>query len=217
VQSPNVKGAVAELAVAKAAAELGLAVYGPLTEHARYDLVIEIAGKPRRIQCKWGRLEDDGHVIVCQIGGSRLTPTGYLRTVYTPDEVDFVAVYCGALDTVYLLPSEVFAGRVEVTLRAAPARNGQRASVNLASDFEFHGAIAQLEERRHGMAEVVGSSPTSSTPADPTVVGANEFRNRFGWYMERAAAGEEFLVERRGKPYVRLAGASGQVPLLNAA
>jgi prevent-host-death family protein len=35
-------------------------------------------------------------------------------------------------------------------------------------------------------------------------VGAHEFRNRFGWYMERAAAGEEFLVTRRGKPYVRL-------------
>jgi len=31
VQSPNVKGAVAELAIAKAAAELGLPVYGPLT------------------------------------------------------------------------------------------------------------------------------------------------------------------------------------------
>jgi len=39
-----------------------------------------------------------------------------------------------------------------------------------------------------------------------TVVGANEFRNRFGWYMERAAAGEELHVERRGRPYVRLLG-----------
>jgi prevent-host-death family protein len=47
------------------------------------------------------------------------------------------------------------------------------------------------------------------------VVGANEFRNRFGWYMERAAAGEEFLVERRGKPYVRLVPAAP--PLVRAA
>jgi prevent-host-death family protein len=37
-------------------------------------------------------------------------------------------------------------------------------------------------------------------------VGAHEFRNRFGWYMERAAAGEEIRVTRRGRPYVRLLG-----------
>jgi len=45
------------------------------------------------------------------------------------------------------------------------------------------------------------------------VVGANEFRNRFGWYMERAAAGEEFHVERRGRPFVRLTGAAPQLRL----
>ena len=93
--------------------------------------------------------------------------------------------------------------------RLSSPQNGQRASLNLAVDFEFPGAIAQLEERGHGMAEVVGSSPTGSTPEGSTdvvviEVGAHEFRNRFGWYMERAAAGEEFLVTRRGKPYVRL-------------
>jgi prevent-host-death family protein len=35
-------------------------------------------------------------------------------------------------------------------------------------------------------------------------VGAHEFRNRFGWYMERAAAGEQICVSRRGRPCVRL-------------
>jgi prevent-host-death family protein len=45
------------------------------------------------------------------------------------------------------------------------------------------------------------------------VVGANEFRNRFGWYMERAAAGEEFYVQRRGRPYVRMTGAAPQLRL----
>ncbi|HSK50973.1 MAG TPA: type II toxin-antitoxin system prevent-host-death family antitoxin [Solirubrobacterales bacterium] len=35
-------------------------------------------------------------------------------------------------------------------------------------------------------------------------VGAHEFRNRFGLYMERAAAGTEVLVNRRGRPSVRL-------------
>jgi len=44
-------------------------------------------------------------------------------------------------------------------------------------------------------------------------VGAHQFRNHFGWYMERAAAGEEILVTRRGKPCVRLVPAHAQVPI----
>jgi antitoxin (DNA-binding transcriptional repressor) of toxin-antitoxin stability system len=35
--------------------------------------------------------------------------------------------------------------------------------------------------------------------------------------MERAAAGEEFHVERRGRPYVRLTGANRQLALTKAA
>ena len=38
--------------------------------------------------------------------------------------------------------------------------------------------------------------PTSS----PITVGAHEYRAKLGWYMERAAAGESFLITRRGKP-----------------
>jgi prevent-host-death family protein len=50
----------------------------------------------------------------------------------------------------------------------------------------------------------------------PTEVGAHEFRNRFGWYMERSAAGEGILITRRGKPHARLgpAGQSSLEPLI---
>ena len=56
------------------------------------------------------------------------------------------------------------------------------------------------------MAEVRGSSPLSSTPqpGDSVIVGAHEFRARFGYWMERAAAGEEILIIRRGRRYARL-------------
>ena len=67
------------------------------------------------------------------------------------------------------------------------------------------------------MPEAVGSSPTSSTPSAPRrrheQVGAHQFRNHFGWYMERTVAGEEFLVTRRGKPCVRLVPAHPQLPI----
>ncbi|HEX6666764.1 MAG TPA: type II toxin-antitoxin system prevent-host-death family antitoxin [Solirubrobacterales bacterium] len=53
------------------------------------------------------------------------------------------------------------------------------------------------------------SSPASSTLENddaPThlEVGAHEFRNRFGYYLERASAGTEVLVRRRGRPFAKL-------------
>ena len=41
----------------------------------------------------------------------------------------------------------------------------------------------------------------------PRLASAHEFRNRFGWYLDRAAAGEEILVTHRGRPRIRIAPA----------
>jgi len=35
-------------------------------------------------------------------------------------------------------------------------------------------------------------------------VGCHEFRNHFGYYLERAADGHEILISRRGRPYARM-------------
>jgi prevent-host-death family protein len=48
-------------------------------------------------------------------------------------------------------------------------------------------------------------------------VGAHDFRNHFGYYMERAAAGEEILVTRRGKPHARLGPPAASQPGLDLA
>jgi prevent-host-death family protein len=206
VLSTNQKGGIAETAITAAATRLGIPVLRPVVEHGRYDLAFEIGDRILRVQCKWGGLDDDGSIIKVSLQSNYLAPGGYVRTSYRPDEIDLVAVYCGELHRCYLLPSSLACGRTSVFLRLTPPRNGQRACINLASDFEFDGAVAQLEEHRHGMARVRGSSPLSSTPSSPDAltVGANQFRNHFGYYLERAADGHEVLVSRRGRPYVRL-------------
>ena len=216
----NRKGAIAEAEIAAAAVRSGLGVYKPLAEHGRADLVIEIGGDVFRVQCKWASLDAAAGVVKVQLKTSSLTPAGYVRTAYTAEEVDLVAAYCGELDQCYLFPIRLVAGRSAIQLRLAPARNHQRACINLAREFEFCGAVAQLEERRHGMAEAEGSSPSSSTPSEASIVevGAHEFRNHFGYYMERAAAGEEIRVSRHGRPFVRLTGVlPAQPTLLTAA
>jgi prevent-host-death family protein len=197
----NVKGNVAELKIQAELAELGYPVLAPVTEHERYDLVVEVAGRFLRVQCKWAPLYRG--VVCIRTESNRRGPNGFIRRPYTAEEVDAIAAYCSDLDRCYLLPMDVVGTSRQITLRIEPTRNGQRACLNWAADYELSGAIAQLGERLHGMQEVVGSSPTSSTPSE-THLGAYEYRQKFGWYMERAAAGESFLITRRGKPYARL-------------
>ncbi len=208
MDNPNHKGNVAELAIATEAAKLGLSVLKPLTEHERYDLVLEISGRLLRVQCKWG--SHCGNVIQVRLRSSYHSPTrGYVVTTYAASEIDLVAVYCQQLDRCYLVPAAVFEGRATLHLRLEETRNKQRAALNWAADYEFRGAVAQLAERSDGIRKVRGSIPLSSTAGDTVAstvqeVGAHEFRNRFGFYMEQAAGGSEILIRRRGRPYARL-------------
>jgi prevent-host-death family protein len=205
-------GAIAETAIAAEATKAGFEVFRPIVEGGRYDLAFETGAGLLRVQCKSAPLRKG--VVVVRTQTCRRTSNGYRRTVYTPQEVDVIAAYCPELNRCFALPITIFGSSGTLQLRLTPTRNGQRAGLHFADDYPL-GAIAQLEERLTGSQEVVGSSPTSSTssPAGATAVGAHEFRNRFGWYMERAAAGEEIVVTRRGKPQLRLAAVSPELRL----
>jgi prevent-host-death family protein len=212
----NRKGAIAEGEIALEATRLGIPVLKPVAEHGRYDLGLELGGRIQRVQCKWGALDEAKAVITVNLTSSWLSPHGYVRTTYSEKEIDLVAVYCDALDRCYLLPSTLVAGRSQISLRLVSTLNGQRACVTLGSEYEFAGAVAQGNERLSGRQEAVGSNPTSSTPSTVDV-GCHEFRNHFGYYLERAAAGEEIRISRRGRPYARLVPAEPVQPKLAAA
>jgi hypothetical protein len=169
VLTTNQKGAIAEAAIRKAAMELGYGVYRPAIEGGRYDLIFDTGDELQRVQCKWAPLH--GEVVVIRAYSTRRTATGLRRNAYKPGEFDVLAAYCAALDRVYVVPYERIAGASHLQLRVSPARNNQRVGIRAAKEFEFGatlpqialGPIAQLGERRHGMAEAVGSSPTGST------------------------------------------------------
>jgi PD-(D/E)XK nuclease superfamily protein len=201
--TPTEKGAIAEAKIHAAAVEAGIVVARPLTEGRRYDLIFDVGSKLLRVQCKWAPRQGD--VIVLRTITSRYTPSGYVRTTYAATEVDGVAAYCPELDDCFYIPIADLAGRAVAHLRLAPARNGQQAGVTMARDHRL-GAVAQLGERCHGMAEVVGSIPISSTPSSGAdmVVGAHQFRERFGYWMQLAAAGTDVVVTRHGTRRVRL-------------
>ncbi len=203
---PNLKGNIAELKIAAEAARLGIPVLRPMTEHERYDLVFHVGGRFLRIQCKSAPRRGD--VVVVRFITNRRGPGGgYVRTKYTADEIDAVAAYCPETDQCYCLPMAVIDGMCTIHLRLAAARNGQRAAVHFASQYRL-GAVAQLGRAFGWQPKGRGfeSHQLHSRDDRPEVVtlAAHEYRNRFGWYMERAAAGERFLITRRGRPYARL-------------
>ncbi len=156
----TLKGAIAECAIAAAAVELGVFVLRPVVEGRRYDLLFDVDHRLYRVQCKWARRQ--GAVVSVNLTSTRHTPRGYVCTTYDRTEIDAVAAYCQELKRCFWLPIDVVEGKRAISLRLTPAANNQRTAINFAADYAF-GAIAQLGERRHGMAEVVGSSPTSST------------------------------------------------------
>jgi hypothetical protein len=206
VLDSNIKGDIAELEVATAAIRLGVSVLRPISDHSRSDLAFEINGHIWRVQCKWARVSEDRSTVFARVGGSSARTSGYRLSTYAEDEIDLFGFYCGELDRCFLIPAAVAAGQHYLYLRLTPPRNRQRACVHMAANFEFDGAIAQLGERRAGSAKVAGSSPASSTGGNlqPTSVGCNAFRDGFGTWIDRVAAGEEVIVTRRGKPLLRL-------------
>ena len=187
---------------------LGVEVYKPVSEHARADLIFGIGDATYRIQCKSARRKGD--VLIARFVSSWLSNDGYVRRRYSAAEIDFFAIHCHELDENFLVPIELLDGCTSISLRLAPAKNSQRAALHFAADHTLAGAVAQLEVaprwQRGGRgfeSHQLHSADTGDVrPVED--VGAHVFRNRFGWYMERAAAGEEIRVSKRGRPYVRL-------------
>ena len=159
--TPTQKGAIAEAEVEAAAIRMGFYVLRPVPEGRRYDLVIDTGPHLLRVQCKWGLVKDG--VVKVRTSTSRYTPlNGYVRTTYSAEEIDLIAVYADAIDRLFAVPIDEVAGQSYVHLRLTPSRNRQSIGVKWADAYPF-GAVAQLGERLAGSQKVRGSSPLSST------------------------------------------------------
>jgi antitoxin (DNA-binding transcriptional repressor) of toxin-antitoxin stability system len=212
----NVKGAVAEQAIVLAATKLGVPVLRPVAEHGRTDLALEIGGDLFRVQVKWGRLSRARDVVIAAVRTSRCTPRGHIYATYSEHEVDLFAVYCGELDRCFLLPASLLVDKTVVHLRLTAARNGQQACINLADDFTFDGAVAQLARatrwQRVGQGFESPQLHSSDSHGEAVTIGAESCRVSLGYWLDQVAAGEDVIVTRRGKPLVRMTAAGPASP-----
>ncbi len=130
-KSPSEVGALAELAVATALTNAGLAVFVPFfNAHSRIDLVYETSAREmRRVQCKSARLVKD----VVQF--YTCSHTGGIEREYVGD-VDEFGVYCAGTRSVYVIPVSDVPTRY-ASLRLAPARNNQMRRVRWAEPYRL--------------------------------------------------------------------------------
>ena len=128
------KAEIAMLKVSLRALELGAVVSKPIFEGGRYDYVIETNGKLYRAQVKYAdgnyrRIRGAVYVnLRKQIKKNRNHP-------YDESEIDVLLVYIPKMDKVCWFGPEVFNRRHNLSIRIAPAGNGQVRGCIAAADY----------------------------------------------------------------------------------
>jgi hypothetical protein len=205
----NQKGAAAEAVIEAEAIKRGVAVYRPMSGHSRADLIFEIGDRMWRVQVKHGHVDRSGNVLIVNTAGSYLSAQGYVHSTYSEREIDLFAVWSSELDRCFLLPPSIFANRSAVHLRLTPSRNNQQAGINLADEYDFDGAVAQLARAFGWQPKGQGfESPqlhSDPPPGHPVRrVGCDQAYRTWGRLIDEVAGGEEIIITRRGSPRIRL-------------
>jgi hypothetical protein len=136
VAHPKDVGDRSTLAIMSALQESGYALYLPFGENTRCDLLVERDTELIRIQCKTGRLRNGAiRFAVCSCYGHHRNPETARRTYQ--GQIDFFAVYCPEMGSVYLIPIEDVPLKSAAYLRVHAPRNNQRRGIRFAADYEI--------------------------------------------------------------------------------
>ncbi len=128
------KGNIAELKIAARLTELGHQVFFPFGENCSYDLVIDEAGELKRIQCKYVTLKNG--CLDIPLYSVYLVEGEYKKHRYT--DLDYVAVYCPDLGSMYLIPHEdVKQTKTSVSMRIDAAKGIGPNPTRWAKDYEI--------------------------------------------------------------------------------
>lgn len=135
-RSTNSIGEISESAIITRFLQLGYGVYAPFGGKQRYDLVVEDReGQFWRVQCKTARIQDNSSTIVFDTANHNYALKNKQWKPYR-GQCDYFAVYCAALNKIYLLPVDQV-GMVSARLRLVPAKNNQEKNIRWAKNYEL--------------------------------------------------------------------------------
>ena len=116
----------------------------PLTNNARYDLIIEKNSKLYRVQVKTTNAIKDGKMEFAT-KTTNYSKGSWKSKAYTHDEVDLFFLYCAENNWCGLyIPTEQEIPQT-LTIRLDPPKNNQKIGIRLANDYNFetqYGALA---------------------------------------------------------------------------
>ena len=124
------KGDLGEAMVMADVLRRGYKVAIPVGEDWKYDLIV-LRGSLERVQCKY--VESDGHILFVPCRSAN----NWKTHKYTAEDVDWIACYDKTTDRCYYFPSSLLGeGMSFLTARLTLPKNGQKARVRWAKDFE---------------------------------------------------------------------------------
>lgn len=135
-------GKIGEVATIKKFIENGVQVYMPVLDNTKVDLIADFDGKPQRIQVKSSSQYsgvDNGATKFKLVSVGNIFSHGIAipkRTSYSPDEIDYFALYDCNKDEVYLIRNTESTPK-EITLRYTQSSNNQSKLIRLASDYQI--------------------------------------------------------------------------------
>lgn len=112
--------------------ELGIPVYVPFGDNEKADLVAEFGGKLNKIQVKTS-LYAKGGVMQFDITSSSVHRGGGWH-IYTPEEVDYFALYNVERDKIFLLRISEVANN-QVSIRYEKPKNNQTVGIKYEDDY----------------------------------------------------------------------------------
>lgn len=136
----------------------------PLSNNARYDLIVEINHQLYRVQVKTTSAIKDGKMEFA-LKTTNYNQGGWKSVGYTTEEVDLFFLYCVENNWcgLYIPDNSI---PKNIAIRLLPPKNNQKIGVHLAEDYEFmkqYGALAQTVEQETLNFEVGGSNPSCPT------------------------------------------------------
>lgn len=133
---PNtIHGMIAQNKAELRAIEKGYLVSKPITECARYDMIIDDGVRRERVQVKYAGGHQHRSKGSCVADLRCKSGRHTYANCYNRDEIDAVLVYIPNLDKVCYLPVDLIAGKNAVTLRYAPPKNGQTKGILFVEDY----------------------------------------------------------------------------------
>lgn len=134
LKDTTARGDISEIQITAALMRIGRRVLRPISTGLRYDLLVDNEdGTFSRIQCKTGLLKD-GYIVFRVRNFDARRPQG----VSYRGQVDAFGVFCPQTGRAYLVPMVALASSDSIAvLRLRPAKNGQRARIRMAEEFEI--------------------------------------------------------------------------------